>query len=278
LASILAGPLAALLLSFDGTLHLEGWQWLFLVEGSAAVAVGLAVSRVLPEDPSEAMWLNATARNYLRQVVQPVHRNVTLSQLWVAMRASSVWQLASINFTINASLFAMDLWTPQILRAQAGLTDAQIGLAVVVPNLVAAIGMIAVGTHADRSKEARLHIAAPVLIAALGLALASAVATTAGLIGALTLARLSALSAGPFWALTTRRLGRVEDSAAVAFVTTIGVSTGLVWPYVVGVIKESTMSFGAGLLTLSVVLLLGAGTVLVAPVVRHCSRHVASTM
>src|SRR3954463_5190052 len=56
-AGIIGGPLSGLLLSLDGRAGLAGWQWLFVVEGLPAVALGVLVLRFLPDQPSDARWL-----------------------------------------------------------------------------------------------------------------------------------------------------------------------------------------------------------------------------
>ena len=43
LAGVVIGALSPLLLSLDGSRGLQGWQWLFLVEGLPAVLVGLSI-------------------------------------------------------------------------------------------------------------------------------------------------------------------------------------------------------------------------------------------
>ena len=38
-------------------LGLDGWQWLFLVEGLPAIGLGFFTLRFLDEGPAEAEWL-----------------------------------------------------------------------------------------------------------------------------------------------------------------------------------------------------------------------------
>jgi len=255
---IIAGPLAAALLSLNGALALSGWQWLFLIEGSLAIGLAFVVFRHLPETPNDSSWLSVTEIPRLRLTTDATPRHAGLSDLWAAMKRRTVWKLAAINFSINASLFAMDLWTPQILQARGNLSTMQIGLGTIVPNIAAALGMIGMGAHADRSREYRWHIVIPVLLAAMGLILAGMANNVVMLIVALCLARLCVLSAGPFWAITTWNLRRTEDAAGVACVTTVGVLTGVVWPFIVGLARDATGSFTAGLLILAAALIGGA--------------------
>src|SRR6478672_9028787 len=57
------GPFSFYVLRF--LLGLAGWQWLFLVEGVPAVALGLAVLRFLPDGPKDAAWLQPEQREWL---------------------------------------------------------------------------------------------------------------------------------------------------------------------------------------------------------------------
>jgi MFS family permease len=41
----------------NGAMGLEGWRWLFIIEGVPSVAVGILVFFFLPSYPKEASWL-----------------------------------------------------------------------------------------------------------------------------------------------------------------------------------------------------------------------------
>jgi MFS family permease len=55
LSSVVGGPISGLLLELDGVLGLEGWQWLFIVEGIPAVILGIVVLRVPAGDRALAL-------------------------------------------------------------------------------------------------------------------------------------------------------------------------------------------------------------------------------
>src|SRR5215216_2444364 len=57
IAIILGGPMAGGLLELDGVLGIDGWQWLFVVQGVPAIVVGVYALRKLPDKPSAATWL-----------------------------------------------------------------------------------------------------------------------------------------------------------------------------------------------------------------------------
>src|SRR5438093_1014353 len=56
-AGVIGGPISGALLSLHGAAGLAGWQWLFLLEGAPAIALGFVVLRVLTDRPEHARWL-----------------------------------------------------------------------------------------------------------------------------------------------------------------------------------------------------------------------------
>src|SRR5262249_54798153 len=64
-AGIFGAPLSGLLLSLRGTAGLDGWQWLFLVEGLPAIALGLVALAYLDDGPERARWLPDDERAWL---------------------------------------------------------------------------------------------------------------------------------------------------------------------------------------------------------------------
>lgn len=65
LALILGGPLSGLLLEIRPLFGLQSWQWMFLVEGFMAVALGLFAFWYLDSRPSNASWLPAEEKQVL---------------------------------------------------------------------------------------------------------------------------------------------------------------------------------------------------------------------
>ena len=63
-AYVAGGPLSGGLLELDGLLGLDGWQWLFLVEGLPAIGLGFFTLRYLDEGPAEAEWLEPDGRDF----------------------------------------------------------------------------------------------------------------------------------------------------------------------------------------------------------------------
>ncbi|CAL8464997.1 g4532 [Coccomyxa elongata] len=64
-SGVLGGPIAAGLLSLDGLGGLHGWQWLFLLEGVPAIALGIAIWCALAHSPDRATFLAPEERVWL---------------------------------------------------------------------------------------------------------------------------------------------------------------------------------------------------------------------
>ena len=261
LASILGGPLAGALLMLDGRLGLAGWQWLFLIEGLPAVALGLVVLRHLPDAPADARWLSAAQARALGNSLR-TENAVTRggeSGLWRSLRHPRVWHLGAIYFLGAIGTYGLSMWLPVIIKGLSGYGDLGVGFVSAIPYVAAAGGMLLVGHLSDRANERRLHAAASCLVAAVAF-LGSALSGTPWL--ALAFVSLAAAGIygrnGPFWALPREFLAGPAAAGGLALINTIGSLGGFVGPYVVGLVREATGEFSGGLLVLSLALL-GAG-------------------
>jgi MFS family permease len=74
-SGILGGPLSGWIMQhFDGRYGWQGWQWLFLLEGSPSIILGLLAFLLLADRPETAQWLSAKERNLLVVVLQEEER------------------------------------------------------------------------------------------------------------------------------------------------------------------------------------------------------------
>src|SRR5262249_49661085 len=155
--------------------------------------------------------------------------------------------------------YVLSLWLPQIVRAVSGLSDFMVGLVSAVPNLVAAVAMVVVGGHSDRTGERLLHIAASATTAA-GAFLASAyLHSPVPIVLALSLAAAGLLSSqGPFWAVPSAFMSGSAAAAGIGLINSVANLAGFVGPYTIGLLKGASGSFRSGLLLLALVPLAGA--------------------
>ena len=265
-AGIIGGPLSGLLLSLNGVGGLAGWQWLFVLEGLPAVVLGLVVLRVLPETPADALWLTAEERHALisRLNQEAALRPAAVRSIGGAMTSGRIWLLSAVYFTIPVALYAMGFWLPQIIKAASGGGDVRVGVLTAIPYAVAAIGMVAVGRHSDRTGERRWHIAISAIVGGGAFAASAFVHGLVPSLVTLSLAMLGLASMlGPFWTLATSLMSGIGAAAGIALVNSVGNIGGFVGPNIIGYVREATHSFSIGLVVVGA-LLAGGGLLVLA--------------
>jgi ACS family tartrate transporter-like MFS transporter len=260
---VIGGPISGALLGLDGRLGLQGWQWLFLLEGVPSVLVGLAVLWRLPDRPRDARWLTPEERAWLEQrlEVERVAAERAHGAGGVASHAASlrralgtplVWLLGLSYFLLILPLYGFALWLPQLIKASGHFTNFEIGVITAIPYAVAAVGMVLVGRRSDRTGERHLHIAFPALAGAIGFLAVTRAGTPALLVAALSLTAFGVLGwLGPFWALPTAFLREQAAAGGIALINSMGAFGGFVGPYLIGRIKQHTGEFTPGLLVLA---------------------------
>jgi MFS transporter, ACS family, tartrate transporter len=260
-AGIVGGPISGTLLSIDGFAGLAGWQWLFIVEGLPAVVLGLVVLRALPEQPSDARWLSKGEQDALTaRLAEEAADSTTVHSIGDALTSGRMWLLAAVYFTIPVELYAMSFWLPEIIKNVSGRSDFAVGILSAIPYAVAAIGMIAIGRHSDRTGERRWHIALSAVAGGVSLALAGFAHGIVPALVALSLAMLGLASMlGPFWAFATSFLGGagVASAAGIALVNSVGNIGGFVGPNIVGYVRQTTSGFAGGLVVIGAILACG---------------------
>lgn len=65
LSGAFSGLLAYAIQKLDGRSGLEGWQWIFLIEGLIPVFLALFIWKMLPDDPQTASFLTQPERDFL---------------------------------------------------------------------------------------------------------------------------------------------------------------------------------------------------------------------
>ncbi len=94
-AYVFGGPISGGLLELDNAAGLDGWQWLFLLEGLPAIALGFVTLRYLDERPQDADWLEPDERDFLIAEVErerALREELGTQRIRDALGSGRVWR------------------------------------------------------------------------------------------------------------------------------------------------------------------------------------------
>lgn len=262
-SSVIGSPLSALLLSLDGALGLAGWQWLFIIEGVPAEALGALALFVLEDGPADAKWLDPDERAWLSRELRPdTGTAFSHEPVWRTLSNGKLWALALIYCGSSATSNALSLWQPQIIKS-FGLTIWETALLNMVPFAVAAGFMVLWGKRADRTGERKFATALPLALTSFAL-LATLVAGQLWIVMILlTLVLLGNYAIkGPFWALSAETLPPAAAAAGFAAINAVAHVGTAAANSIIGILHDQTKSFPVALLPLAALTAIGAAATL----------------
>jgi MFS transporter, ACS family, tartrate transporter len=252
LSYVIASPLAGWTLSHSW-FRVQGWRWLFVLEGMPAIVLGIVAFFYLTDWPREAAWIAAEQKVWieetLREEKSATEQTMSIRQV---LRSRTVLMLAGVSFLNYFVSYSFAFWFPTMLKRLSGFSDVRVGLFGALPYLACFILMQVNGWHSDRSRERHWHSAVPVFIAAVGL------------IGLITQSRSVPLSLLLFtllgigssylpvlWAIPTEILSQKAAAAAVGMISAVGSIAGFAGPYLFGYLNTRTGSFSYGLVVMT---------------------------
>jgi MFS family permease len=255
-AYVFGGPISGGLLELDSFAGLDGWQWLFLIEGLPAVALGVVTLRFLDERPEDAAWLEPEEREFLAAEVRrerELRERLGTQRIRDALASGRVWAFGLVNFVLLAAGFGLTFFVPDLVQDRTGYTDFEVGLLAAIPFGFATVAMIV----ASR-REGGL---APLMATGAAGTLITAYAQSPLLLMlGITLAAVGLLAALPrFWIGPTALLTGSAAAAAIALVAVLGNLGGFVGPAFTGIAEDSSGGYELPLTVLAGLLLLTAG-------------------
>ncbi|MBN1530271.1 MAG: MFS transporter [Thermoleophilaceae bacterium] len=260
-AYVAGGPISGGLLELDGVAGLDGWQWLFLVEGLPAVVLGLFTLRYLDERPGDAEWLDDDERRYLSETIAREHEERAggaETSVRDALVSGQVWLLGLINFIILAAGFGLTFFVPDLVQDRTGYSDFAVGCLAAVPYGIATVVMLVVAPRADRAASRRPYIAVLAAVGALGTLITGHAQGPVLLTVGISLAAVGLLAAIPvFWALPTAFLTGTGAAAGIALIAAVGNLGGFAGPAFTGISEDSSGGYEMPLTVLAGLLVVG---------------------
>lgn len=260
-AGVLGGLVSGWIMrDMGGVLGLFGWQWMFVIEGAPAIVLGLLAAFYLVDGPQHAAWLSAAERAQLiaqrdedRRAASDAHSSRSFMQ---ALANPRVYLFAFVYFSLTCASLTLNFWMPLMIR-DFGVHDVlAISLYTVIPNAVGAVGLILIARHSDRRRERRRHFAACTIGGGVALSLLTLhLSSFPAMLAILSLAAVLIFAALPiFWTVPSGYLSGAAAAAGIALISSIGITSGIVSPWVIGLIKTHTGSMDNALYVLTALL------------------------
>ncbi|HEV2505661.1 MAG TPA: MFS transporter [Mesorhizobium sp.] len=257
-SSVIGSPLSAWLISVGHGLvfGLDGWRFMFLVEGLPAILIGVLCWFYLTDKPQDAAWLTAEERNWLQNEMDTEHAQTSQRYhypLRKALTQPRILALAFVYFGVVYGLYAVGFFLPTIISGfkQTFNTEYSIieqGFIVAIPYAFGAIAMFLWARHGDRTGERVWHVAIPAIVGGLAIPVALYMQSPFTTMIVVTICAMGICSALPtFWALPTRFLTGAAAAGGIALINSLGNLAGFVGPYVTGWLTDLTGNPKAGL-------------------------------
>ncbi|WP_406806870.1 MFS transporter [Burkholderia semiarida] len=265
-AGVLGGLLSGWIMrDMSGVLGLHGWQWMFAIEGAPAILLAFAAFTLLVDRPRDATWLTADEKARVAALCAEgrVHGHGSTPggahdgrSVMAALANPRVYLFAFIYFSLTCASLTLNFWMPLMIR-DFGVTDVvAVSLYTVVPNAVGAVGLVLIARRSDRTGERRKHFACCTIGGGLALAaLTLHLHSFAAMLACLSIAATLIFAALPiFWAVPTRYLSGNAAAAGIALISSIGITSGIVSPWVIGMIRTRTGSMDLAVYLLAALL------------------------
>ena len=316
LASAFGAPISKKLLDLKG-FGLEGWQWVFIVQGIMPIVAAIVTAFVLPDRISEAKWLPPDERELLEKdlAAEQAHGKLKHGFAGFKSQLGVVALLTLVYFGQNVSSYGLSTFMPKIyenillddsgkqldttlqtarhevkqkknearknLPANSEALTAELAridkaseseldslskeltvakkqgaswlfILTSATYVIAFFGMLYNGHHSDKRGERVWHVAVPLVILGIFIALAGLTFTNMWLGGAILLFGVGFfhyMHLPAFWPIPTMFLGSTAAASAIGFINMIGNLGGSVGQILVGELADT--SFSTAMLTLA---------------------------
>ena len=261
MAGVIGGPLSGgILQGFHDVGGLRGWQWMFLIEGAPVIFLGLLVFKALPDTFESVNWLTIEQKDQLRIQLASEEQRKSIISFGGILRDPQVWLLVAIYCAVMLAVNTLAFWMPTLIHSSGIGSDGKVGLLSALPYLAGCGFMIICGRSSDQRRERRWHLSVPLLMSAIGIAVAGVMPDDPIMvIGGLVIAGMGASAALPmFWQLPPAFLSNSTQAAGIALISSLGSIASFLTPNLIGWMRDTTHSASLALYVLAALIVVGA--------------------
>ncbi|MFE5005624.1 MFS transporter [Streptomyces sp. NPDC056696] len=261
ISSIIGNPLGGYLIGLHGLAGLDGWKWMFLLEGAPTVLLAIAVPWLLTDRPEQASWLTGEEKALLTARLAADRPDPTVRSPRRARDVigdSRVLRLMFVYFAIQISVYGVTFWLPALVGRIDGLGDVGIGFVSALPWVFALLGVVILPWYSDRTGDRRGPLRIALVLTVAGL-LGGVLLPPVPAVAALCVAAFGFLGAQPvFWTVPPTILAGIQIAATIPLISGFGNLGGFVGPYVMGAVESGTGSGAGGLYVIAAIAAAGA--------------------
>ncbi|KAB8230416.1 major facilitator superfamily domain-containing protein [Aspergillus alliaceus] len=169
IGNAIGGIFAIGILELDGSHGLEGWRWLFLVEGVITVGLAIILAFILPNSLKTLLGFTEVEKEYLQwnfESDQGQQDNADEVSAWkgvmMAVTDPKTWLLMATLYCIYICS-AVTNFFPSVVATLGYSRNTTYGLTA-PPYILSVVAMITNGFHSDKKQERYLHIVCPMAV------------------------------------------------------------------------------------------------------------------
>jgi len=170
-AGAFGGLLARGITEMDGLGGLDGWAWIFVLEGLITFIVAVIAFFVMHDYPSTAKFLTAEEKvevtHRLTQDRSSLADEYDTKYMFHALKDWKIWVHMFITIGIYTPLYSVSLFMPTIVKG-LGYTNETAQLMTVPPYVVACLFCISAGYIADKKQTRGIFMIGFILVALIG--------------------------------------------------------------------------------------------------------------
>ncbi|KAL1876145.1 hypothetical protein Plec18167_005408 [Paecilomyces lecythidis] len=169
LGNAFGGLFAIGILELDGEHGIEGWRWLFLVEGVLTIGLAIAFAFILPNSNQKVLGLTALETKWVQWNLESdlgqqdnAEEGTAWKGLIMAIRDPKTWLFTGILYSTYI-VGTVSNFFPTVVSGLGYDRNKTYGLTA-PPFILCVICMLINGFHSDKTKERFYHIIGPLAI------------------------------------------------------------------------------------------------------------------
>ncbi|RFD21488.1 MFS transporter [Komagataeibacter melaceti] len=261
LAGVISGPMSGWIISsMDHVGGLDGWRWMFFIEGVPSILMGIAVYFLLPDRMEDAKWLNDSERALLKTQYVDVPTAVNYGSFRQVMADPKIYVMSMAYFCLICGIYTVNFWLPNIIHNTGVKSEMQTGMLAAIPYIFCTIAIIVWARKSDQARERRWHSVVPAASGALALLAIPFLHNNLPLSLAMMSITISVVYSAYiiFWSVPCEMLKGRGAAGGFALINTIGMLGGFCSPIIIGHLTDWTGNLNAGLLCMSMIVFIGS--------------------